>query len=73
MIKKTVYKMGYFYILRTFLIVTILLLEIGSICYYCIKYRSNEETYSVHSISGTSMGPKKVVPLVKYSTYQIYG
>ena len=40
--KKTIHKMDY-YILHTFLLVTIMLLKIATICYYCIQHRSKQK------------------------------
>ena len=39
--KKVIYKMDY-YMLHTFLLVTTLLLIIGSTCYYCIKHQPKQ-------------------------------
>ena len=40
--KKETYKMNY-YILHTFLLVTLLLLIMVTICYYCIKHQSKQK------------------------------
>ena len=43
--KKSTHKMDYHYILHTFVLVTMLLLEIGIISYCYIKHRLKQKTY----------------------------
>ena len=43
--KKSTHKIDYHYIQRTFVLVTIFLLEIGTICHYCIKHCLKQKTY----------------------------
>ena len=45
---KTQHRMDY-YILRAFVLVAIILLIIGTICYYCIKHHS-EQKYISHIV-----------------------
>ena len=53
--KKTIHKMDY-YILHTFLLVTIMLLKIATICYYCIQHRSKQNTcYHINNIKWQRM------------------